>query len=201
MKIFSIPLRTDLLNGSDKSVDVRYAYNFQVDCNWTLAANPAEFTVVTADVNATTNVISKTAHALSTGMCVRVASDGTLPDPLLAATDYFVIVVDSGKFKLASSRANAVAGSAIDLLDVGSALATITITPQTSVGTANLEYCSDLELSETSVWRTLKAINLVTATTDTLTVTVNPHMWIRSNVNVSKGALTTLTAVCFGKAF
>lgn len=201
MKIFNLPLRNDLLNGSDVVADVRWAYNFQVDCNWTLATNPSPLTVLTAGVDATANTMTSVAHALSTGMAIKPTSDGTLPAPLVSGTEYFVIVVDVDKFKLATSRVLALAGTAIDLTNVGSAAATITITPQTSVGTANLEYCADMIINENSVWRTLKAINLVTAVTDTLTVAVNPHMWIRSNVLVSKGALLTLRAECFGKAF
>lgn len=47
------------------------------------------------------------------------AAGSTLPAPLAQATAYYVIVVSSGIIKLATSLANALAGTAIDLTTVG----------------------------------------------------------------------------------
>ncbi len=83
---------------------------------WTtgVAAN-IDFT--SADINATTNVISIVAHGGLTGDKVRVTTTGTLPKPLLALTDYWLIYLTDNTFQLASSLANALAGTAINLLD------------------------------------------------------------------------------------
>jgi hypothetical protein len=61
-------------------------------------------------------------HRLSTGARVQVATAGVLPAPLAAATDYFAIRVDNANVQLASSRANADAGTAITLTTAGTGI-------------------------------------------------------------------------------
>ena len=80
----------------------------------------------TVTVNITDNKFVRAAHLLSTGLKVRVATSGTLPAPLAAATDYYVIVLDANEFKLATSAANAHAGTAIDLTAIGTLWQTFT---------------------------------------------------------------------------
>lgn len=59
---------------------------------------------------------TKTAHGYYTGAPVRVTNQAfPLPTGLAFSTDYYVIKVDSDNFKLASSLANALAGTAVDL--------------------------------------------------------------------------------------
>lgn len=58
-------------------------------------------------------------HGFPDGFEVRLTTTGTLPAPLLTATDYYVIVVDANTIQLATSLANALAGVAIDLEDEG----------------------------------------------------------------------------------
>lgn len=69
------------------------------------------------------DTLTLTAHGVSTGYGpVRFALTGdasSLPAGLAAATDYWLIVVDANTVKVASSLANAVAGTAIDITDVG----------------------------------------------------------------------------------
>lgn len=54
-----------------------------------------------------------------TGMRVVASSTGTLPAPLVGATDYYVIRMSATTIKLASSLANALAGTAIDITTAG----------------------------------------------------------------------------------
>lgn len=75
-----------------------------------------------------TDVCTAEAHGMATGLKVRVSTDGVLPTGLAAATDYFVIAVDEDTFQLATSRANALAGTEIDLEDAGTGTHTITPT-------------------------------------------------------------------------
>lgn len=82
-----------------------------------------------ASVDATANTITVTgAHNMVTGEIFRIASSVTLPTPLAAATDYYAIVSSPTVFKAATTYANAIAGTAIDLSDAG--VGTITVTPQ-----------------------------------------------------------------------
>jgi hypothetical protein len=68
---------------------------------------------------ATTDICTATAHGFQTGDRVRVSSTTTLPAGLSAATTYYVIYLTANTFKLATSDANATAGTAIDITDTG----------------------------------------------------------------------------------
>lgn len=60
------------------------------------------------------------------GTRVRLTTTTTLPGGLSLATDYYVIKVTDSTFKLATSYANAVAGTAINITDAGTGTHTIT---------------------------------------------------------------------------
>lgn len=75
---------------------------------------------VASEVNVTDNEITIPSHGFPEGFKVRLTTTGTLPAPLLTATDYFVIVVDANTIQLATSLANALAGTAINITDQGS---------------------------------------------------------------------------------
>lgn len=64
--------------------------------------------------SANPGVVSLTAHGLSTGSCIELTTTGTLPNNLTANTNYYVIYVGADSFRLATSAANAIAGTAID---------------------------------------------------------------------------------------
>jgi len=74
-----------------------------------------------------------TGHGLDTGERVRISTDGTLPSGVSAATDYYIIKVDADDFKLASSLANAQAGTAINITTDGTGTHTITLNPDGSI--------------------------------------------------------------------
>lgn len=83
-------------------------------------------TTFTAD--AATDVLTIDANpALITGAGpVQLTTSGGLPGGLAAATNYFVIVVSSTQIKLATTRANALAGTAIDVTSAGTGTHTAT---------------------------------------------------------------------------
>lgn len=56
---------------------------------------------------------------LLTGTRVQVSTTTTLPSPLVAATDYYVIKTSDSGVQLATSYANAIAGTAIDITTTG----------------------------------------------------------------------------------
>lgn len=62
-----------------------------------------------------------------TGTEVTVSTGGTLPTGLAASTTYYMIYQTATTFKLASSLANALAGTAVDITDTGSGTHTVTI--------------------------------------------------------------------------
>lgn len=85
----------------------------------------------TFTANAGTDVCTWTSTAnkpynILTGTRVRLTTTTTLPAGLSTATDYYVIKVSDTTFKLATSYANAVAGTAIDITDAGTGTHTVT---------------------------------------------------------------------------
>lgn len=73
-----------------------------------------------------TNEQLTVATVYKTGQRVRVSNTGgALPTGLSAATDYYAIYVSDTSIKLATSRANAIAGTAIDITANGSGTNTI----------------------------------------------------------------------------
>lgn len=97
----------------------------------TLAAQViADDTVDTVDT--TDNELDIASHLYLAGDGpVRISSSGTLPGGLDASTDYWVIYISSGAIALATSRANALAGTKIDLTSAGSGTITIADTVDT----------------------------------------------------------------------
>src|SRR5690606_1450101 len=81
-----------------------------------------------SDVSTSTDAISSTDHGYETGLKVQVSSSNTLPTGLSVSTDYWVIKSDDNSFQLATSLANAIAGTEIDITGAGSG--TLTVTPQ-----------------------------------------------------------------------
>lgn len=75
---------------------------------------------------ATTDICTATAHGFKTGDRVRLTTTTTLPAGLAAATTYYVIYVSANTFKLASTDANATAGTAVDVTDTGTGTHTVT---------------------------------------------------------------------------
>jgi hypothetical protein len=84
----------------------------------------------TFTASASTDVLTLTEHLdnLRRGNVVRVSnSGGALPTGLSAGTDYYLIPVGPLTYKLASSFANAMTGTAIDLSDAGTGTHTLTL--------------------------------------------------------------------------
>jgi hypothetical protein len=70
--------------------------------------------------NASSNEFTTaSAHKLVTGSRIRLV-DGVIPTPMVANADYFAIFVDATTFGLATSLADAIVGTGVDLTDAGS---------------------------------------------------------------------------------
>lgn len=114
----------------------------------------------TFTADAGTDALTATAHGLSDGDQVHVSSTTTLPDPLAADTDYFVISATTNTFQLATTSG----GSAIDLTDAGTGTHTVTQNPDDTNDTASVEAMLGFAWRESNTdgWR--KPLNYVTAT-------------------------------------
>lgn len=71
--------------------------------------------VLYSAVSPSTDTITYTAHALYTGLKIQMTSTGATTGTIQLLTDYYVIRTDANNFKLATSLANAVAGTAMDI--------------------------------------------------------------------------------------
>jgi hypothetical protein len=83
----------------------------------------------TADAGTDTMTWTSTANNPSnilTGTRIQVSTTTTLPAGLSAATNYYFIKVSDTTFKLATSYANAIAGTAIDITSAGTGTHTLT---------------------------------------------------------------------------
>jgi hypothetical protein len=87
-----------------------------------------------SEIDLSANTLSIPSHGFSNGLLVRATTTATLPAGITTGTDYFVIKVSTSSIKLASSLANAVAGTAIDLTDDGTIGGVHTLTATASTG-------------------------------------------------------------------
>ncbi|MDD5211911.1 MAG: hypothetical protein PHV62_05810 [Sulfuricurvum sp.] len=93
----------------------------------------------TADAATDIITLSGSNANFATGVPITVSTSGTLPNPLIAATTYYVIriglgVANPGTIKLATTYENAIAGIAINLTTNGVATNTILVSGQLQLG-------------------------------------------------------------------
>ncbi len=105
--------------------------------------------VPAAAVNTAANTFTLAAHGLQLAQKVQVTTSGTLPAPLLVATDYYIIPVDANTFKVATSSANALAGTAIDITTQGIGNTTFTSSATLS-GTFRIQVSNNALLDNTN---------------------------------------------------
>jgi len=94
----------------------------------TITITPTTGTFASTDVNTTTDVItvgSTIGAAIVTGRPISFTAGTTIPTGLTAGTVYYAIKVSSTTIKVATSYANAIAGTAVDITGAGSGTNTI----------------------------------------------------------------------------
>ncbi len=155
---------------------------------------PAAKTFVAANVTVNpANTITITAHGFVTGL--KIALTGTNLPTGLSATNYWAIVVDANTISLASSLANAVAGTAVHITGQGTT-ADATLTPTTLATTG---FVVKLQQSNDGVTFFDVSGDTVTITAggDTLwTVTNPPALWHQIVITPTTGALTIWVIPC-----
>lgn len=75
------------------------------------------------------NVITATSHRLETGGLIYLSSSGTLPSGVVATRPYYAIKLTNDTFSVASTYANALAGTAVTLSTAGSGTHTASFGP------------------------------------------------------------------------
>lgn len=123
---------TTSLDDSQRWGEALYVLGANQDFWFSQGAND---TVFTAD--STTDKLTATAHKIHNGQALQVSnSGGALPGGLSATTTYWAIYVDANTFKLATSYANAVAGTAIDITSNGTGTQTASVVATAGSGSA-----------------------------------------------------------------
>jgi hypothetical protein len=119
-------------NSSDGGIMISNSSDCSIENNWTDGLNSyhigiiqngytldSDTTFTNANVNTGSDTIAVTGHGYRTGVPFTLLTSGTLPAPLATSTTYYAIVIDTNTLKVATSRANALAGTAIDLTTTG----------------------------------------------------------------------------------
>lgn len=96
------------------------------------------------DIDVADFSFAKEAHGFLTGTKVQIATSDTLPDGLVAETDYFIIKLSDDKIALAASFADSVLGIPVELVDAGVGDQTITMVAL-SGASWQLQYSGDGE--------------------------------------------------------
>lgn len=142
-----------------------------------------------------TDSITVTAHGYATGLKVALTTAGTLPAGL-SATNYWMIRVNANTLQFATSMANALAGTAVDITDAGGA-ANNTLTPA-AIGAVvfTIQVSNDgSNWFTTALTKTYAgAANYVFYLTDVYS------KFVRLNTTIAAGQIA-LTAKLFGKKF
>lgn len=153
------------------------------------AANQSAKSFVPADVNITTNAITEVAHGYTTGVKGALTNSGGALPGGLSATDYYLIVVDADHYKFATSQANALAGTAVDITDQGTG--THTFTPNTTLaGSIKLQKNDEPE-TLTAKWSDIASSsqNFTTAGLLNWDLTTMGYGDIRAVVTVTSGTV------------
>jgi hypothetical protein len=164
---------------------------------------PSAETFAQDNVNVTDNTFPTLLTVFPSGLKVRATSTGTLPAGITTGVDYFVIPVTANTIKLATSLANALAGTAIDITDTGTAAATGTLTP-TSIAGATISYQkTNVTDSNTGTATTTAArwTDIDTATAVTVDATnwydvIGPDWhWFRVKATLTAGSMTIINYI------
>ena len=142
---------------------------------------------VDSAVDVSNENITISSHGLTTGLKVQASSTGTLPAGLSTSTDYFVIAVDDNTVRLATSLENALAGTAINLTDQGTAAATHTLeVTALAGGSIQLQGSND-----DSTWVNIgSAVNITATATNLLADTDVEYGFTRVQSTLTAGRMT-----------
>lgn len=135
--------------------------------------------------NATTNVLTAVAHGFKTGLKGQATTTGGLPGGLSVLTDYYIIKLDADTFSLATSYANAILGTAIDITTTGTGIQTFT---PTALAGANLTIQWSID---EIVWNNVaSATNIVASGVITAIIDRPAYPFIKLKYTLTAGQLS-----------
>lgn len=186
-------IHNGLLAALNAVVGKNYTASFQ-------ALSPLTGFTVTA--NTATDALNHTAHGWNTGdgPIQFTNSGGGLPAGIVALTDYYVVKVDADNFQIATSLANAIAGTIVDITTTGTGTQTATptagakspILPLSIVGNAAGNWFSiDIENASLMSNKMNHADAGIAADLADIVLVDNDWYWLVTHFNSKAPALAT----------
>lgn len=131
-----------IVTSTSSEFDLSWASNYSMQI---IATNTTPSAVVFASsaVNTSTEIITATAHGLTTGVVGQFTTSGALPTGLSLLTNYYIIVIDANSFQVASSYANATAVTPVPINLTAQGSGNDTFTATTLVGSLQLQKSND----------------------------------------------------------
>jgi len=169
------------------------------------AAESAAGTVTTAETTAgvgteldlVLDAITIPAHGLTTGLKGQLTTTTTLPTGLSLATDYFVISVDAASIKLATSLANALVGTAVNITAEGVGVHTFTSTAIAGA-VVKLQSTNDdaPNPAVTATWLDISSMTAnITADSSTFFQLTARYRYIRAHVTITAGRTSIIARI------
>lgn len=150
------------------------------------SANPSNLTFTAA----ASDVLTLASNSYVTGMKCTATTTVTLPAGLAVLTDYYYIRLSATTGKLATSQANALAGTAIDITDAGTGVHTLVPTT-TLAGSVKLQKNNEPESAD-GIWFdiTSSSQSFSGATTLNWALVDAGYRALRAVVTVTSGTIT-----------
>ncbi len=114
-------------NGTDSQQYATGTKTLSLDSSFTDATDVAKVFASSA-VDTSTNLVTLASHGLVTGEVGQLTTSGGLPAGLSLATNYYIIRATANTFGFATSYANAIAGTLVDITTQGTGNQTFTPT-------------------------------------------------------------------------
>jgi len=152
-------------------------------------------TGVVSTVNVTDNTIAIASHGLSVGLKIALTiNSGTLPAGT-TATNYYIIPVTASTVSFATSVANAIAGTAVDITDQGDATKIMSLTPA-ALGTGTLKLQGSNDGTNYDDLASMVTAAITAGGNKLLKLASTCHKWTRVVYTAGTGALTASYVVC-----
>lgn len=136
-----------------------------------------------------------TAHSFVTGLKIALTiNSGTLPTGT-TATNYYVYKISALAIGLATSVANAIAATLVDITDYGDAAKTMTFTPA-ALGTGLLKLQASNDGTNYSDLASMTTAALTAAGNSLFTLSDPCHRWTRVALTQGTGAITVNYTLC-----
>jgi hypothetical protein len=188
----AVKINSTIASLTESVIDLVNVKTLSVYAKYTVAAATAK-TFTTVDQAQETATV--TAHGYATGRKGQLTTSGTLPTGLSLATDYFIIAVDANTVKFATSLANALAGTPVNLTGAGTGTHTFTPTALAG-GIVNIYETNDSD-SSAADWNVIPNMTAnITATGKSVFKPNADSRYAKISFDMTAGQMDVIATVC-----